>query len=310
MIYRTNIIAYNISTICKELILVLNQMQPTDDIKYVLTQCININKSLVGLDDYYLYQPDINWISSIIIDFYFRFFPERITIKFVNNDYYTGGFCYSAEVITPLLITCEPQPHAIDGLLYCGKYNRILYISQFTKESYYILDDISCAEITKGYRPGVLERPRNNFESFIEHITQEERRHLKILNVEKEVFDEPDLEEYIDIDIRDLIDKYNINCIVTDNDVILEFLKRTLHDSLSVYSYNQSIPPINKEEWTKRAVTQVHKYFSYEVDRTELPLCIFLLKRDYHIPQRIMLNACSEILDNRDVEAIKRRGFI
>lgn len=310
MIFRTNIIAYNISLISNEIISVLNALRPTEDIGYAIRQCINNNKHLVGLDDYYINHSSKDWNISIDIDFYFNLFPERINIIFNNKGYYSEQFCYKAEITTPLLIISEPTPFTIDGLLYVSKYHHFLYLGQFTKKAPYAEVErvISISEIINGYRKGLLEQSKNNFITFFERISSDEKQNLKILNLNRDDSEYPDSENLYYI--KEYLDKYDISCIVADNNEIITSIRKYLPEELIFYTHDMSIPLLkNKEMWLTRAVDKVQKYFSFVRDRSELPFCIFLLMREYHIPKRIMRDICLDIFDDRDVKEIEKHGY-
>ena len=76
MIYRVNLVAYKLSHICNEITSIVNNLEPTCDIGFAIKQCINMNKSLVGLYGYYLYNSGRNSNHSFRIDFYFYNSPD------------------------------------------------------------------------------------------------------------------------------------------------------------------------------------------------------------------------------------------
>ena len=65
MIYRVNLVAYKLSHICNEITSIVNNLEPTCDIGFAIKQCINMNKSLVGLDGYIVME-DQKTISYVL----------------------------------------------------------------------------------------------------------------------------------------------------------------------------------------------------------------------------------------------------
>ena len=212
-------------------------------------------------------------------------------------------------MLSPLLIINETFSLKTAGIIYCDKCRHVLYIGQFTKEPP-ITDyekEISVEEIIGGLRTGLIEQQRYNFASFIESMSYEEKKYIVPINVEKYDLDDPQTDSCSLI--IDNIKKYDIDSIVTDNEKTARDIRDSLSIELPISTCQQQLPPLCEQSWIKRAVSKVYQYFSYNGERKELFLSIYILMREYHIPKSTMRDTCMDILNEKDIKEIERRGY-
>lgn len=303
--HRINIICYYISSICEEIISLLNSAAPTDNYRDIITTSLNVNKGYINLSGYYLYKPSDDWRDSFVVELLFDDFEDKIKVKFSNFPIESKNY-YKASLEDLVLVTTKPLHFHVEGILYSSYYHKILYVDQLTKEQcHWYWSEFSDIPIglLESSNGDVDEFRRVKFLTFRENLSVYENATLKVLDVAEHKIHE-DFTEWFD-DLLKFLEINSITCMVLPNREAIKSIREYVADVL-LLSQNNHVPLLTRSEWVRRSLNLIKNEFLYSNKEYELKRSIFLLRREYRLSEKEVLDVCAQIFSCKEYEQISK----
>lgn len=183
MIFKNNIIASRVVSICEELLTSLSNEGMSNGIWNTVINCINCNKEVVDLKSFYLWDRN----PSLFLELTFNNYHEsiQVVIKSANPEQgvFTASVIGSNMVISKPILQ-KPAQLDIDSFVYCNPFHNILYIdnifdSIFNNDSFLSLEEVNCNCKNSS------SIDKDALFTFLTKCSDEEKRLMKIANLSR-----------------------------------------------------------------------------------------------------------------------------
>lgn len=303
MLYRINILCYNLSCICEDIISKLNLASATDNFKEIISECIKRNREYINLKGFYIYKPKVDWNDSFVIELLFNNYEDAIKVQFTNFPN-KGIQYYKASILDNVFIVTNPLHFNVEGIIYSSYHHKILYADQFTKEQYY-WSNIS------GLSTGFLEIPNEKIDelkrikliAFLDKLSPSEKTNLKIVDV-----DINQINNFFDVDYEDLLKEIeikSITCLILPDRENIKYVRKYINNIL-IISQNSEIPLLTKNEWINRTLSKIRNEYQFSNRINELVKSIFIYKREYHLSKKEILDISINLFTTSEFNAISK----
>ena len=299
MQHKLDIIAQNISSLCEDLVPLLNKTTYYDDIKYSICSYIEENQDLFGIAKFIIVTPKEDWCYSFIIELSFKHLYEKIKLEFTNANPINQSPSYSAKLIEPeLLITSIPIRYHVDGIAYCSQCNRIIYVDSFSPKLNHRIPSFTqlCKETDKINQTAFVR-----LVDFTEQLPDEEKIQLTIANVDfklTEDLEEPVLyQKHMDENInriKTMVSSYQANCVVVQDDFTFEILKDAFPDYIQIVKIGDELQKMGKLGWIRRAVSMIFNEFPSNAPLSQIGAPLALFMREYRCSKTAIMEICED----------------
>lgn len=313
MINRIDITAYYLTEICEEILSALNHRIETDNIYELVKECVICNKEQIGLKGFWIDDSVNCRPMKFWVEFHFKDEVNSYRVSFSNMDSVSG--LYHVTDVSPYLIVTRPIRLKLDGLMYCSPYQRILYVDYFTE--WVPLDDedknLSVHELIEGGRNDIDITKKDCFISFYERVPESEKEELKIANIDFWNLDDKEGDNYKYL-LNRIYDE-GISCLVVSDPHFYELLKSILPSYISLMLCNDYIPPLSRQQWIFRSVTQIGHLLTIEQQAPRFRSKVFwrwisVLIKSYNIPKCMLRVACDQLLTSEELFFIYKYGYL
>lgn len=295
-----NIIANNVVLLSEHIIETLKDVEKTSNFKNVISDCIIYHKDCAGIEKYYLYSPNNEWLKIFYLELTFHGRDNVIIVKFANTTY-SPEFKYKASLEKYIIIVNKPLYSYIDGIIYCGIEHNFLYIDQFSNREPVRPKKIVINDLLYGKQDGYNRIECSDFISFYERLNNIEKNQIGVVDVDLYDMDDWD-SRFVDYVRRSIING-NISCLIKPNALTRTIIdKWGLSDKVIITGKHEKLSTLTKEQWLKKALSIIESYYLYNYTGNDCYNSIINFIIDHEVPGNVVYNLILEVISSESIK--------